>query len=211
METLPLETIANTWIKKAIEDLYTEFIIGSIFPSSSPFYFFRALEKILKTYIICENYDQLSHTNRDKSKLVIDSIARQHGHHIKKMALNLLEKGIIEDSTMNNEYYFCSEIKISGIEILSILEKSYLESHYPVPKMIYKDYPSLKYKKIYHDVSLSSTIDHFTYKLSAELITKIEEKFNIAISKNKISTAINDDDWLRFYRLFYKKYFNNQN
>jgi len=94
--------------------------------------------------------------------------------------------------------------KITGETIIEILEKAYDEYRYPVPEPISKKYPITKNGKVLWDPLGATEPREFAFKVGLEVIIKIEQDFSISIPRERLPYSINEDDWIRFRRLFFK-------
>jgi hypothetical protein len=142
-----------------------------------------------------------------KAKDEVNKIAIRMGHKLKEMIDDLISCGVLDKDILRREYCDYDGQIITGEICIEILEKAYQECRYPTPKPVHENYPIFKNGQVigFHDPIPSSEPGEFAYEVGLEIIKRIEQDFNLTIPKDNFSTAIDDEDWMSFRRIFFKE------
>jgi hypothetical protein len=209
-EKLNKETVVAWWTRIAIKDFFIAFYLNNKFPWYSTFFYHQGLEKICKAYLLGTLAEEYESRPVTKAKTNIDRLAKDKkkmGHNLKDMINKLISINVLHSNVLTKEYAKYDGASITGERIIEVLESAYLECRYPIPYAIHKKYPikNKKGKKIgYWDPIGSSEPKTFAYDLGLEIMKKIEQNFKVNIPKNKFRTSIDDGEWKRFSRIFFK-------
>ena len=203
---LDRETIVGTWAYWSLKDFYVAFDIENKFSVYSTFFCHQGLEKMCKAYLIGTKASRYESLSIQVARKEVNDIAKNEcGHDLREMIKNLISYNVLHENIFKNKYAKYGNKDVTGKSIIKILEKAYLECRYPVPNPIHKNYPvKTKGLIIIYDSPLSSTkLRKFAYEVGLKIIEKIEKDFNMIIPREKFSTKINDEDWIRFRRIFF--------
>jgi len=209
--TLKREDAVGTWARSGIKDFFIAFHIENKFPRYSTFFCYQGLEKNCKAYLLGTKAAEYENLPRQQAKEKIDKIVRDRktmGHGLKKMINDLISHSVLAREILTKEYgdlSYGGGNKITGLKCMEILEKAYIECRYPVPGPISKSYLLPKYKNIFWEPLGSSEPEKFAYEVGLTVIEKIGNDFNMAIPRDKFSSSIDDEDWIRFRRIFFKE------
>lgn len=205
---LKREEVVRTWARSGIKDFCIVFHIENKFAHYSTFFCHQGLEKLCKAYLLGTRAAEYESASVSATKNRIDEIARNEcGHDLEEMIMKLVSFKVLDKSIFKKKYATFGEKDITGKNIIRILEKAYLECRYPVPNPVHRNYP-IKTKgqiKIFDSPIGSTKLRTFAYETGLEIIEKIGQDFNLVISRDKFSSSIDDGDWIRFRRIFFKE------
>lgn len=201
--------VVKTWVRRGLRDFYMAFYLSDKFPFYTAFFCHQGLEKICKAYLIGTMASDYEHLPKQNAVIEIDKIAKDKkkmGHNLKEMMNKLVSLNVLDNDILLNKYTRCGKKDVTGKEIVEILESAYLECRYPVPNPVHKKFPlSGKGKNtIYWSPIGSSDPEKFAKEIGLKIIKKVESDFKIKIPRDKLSSAIDDKDWIRFRRIFFK-------
>lgn len=196
------------WAFGGVEDFYIAFDISDRFRRYVAFFYHQGLEKICKAYLLGTMAPEYESKTEQEARMKVNELATGMGHKLEEMINTLVNCQVLDKSILEKSYGDFDGKAITGEKCIEILKRAYLECRYPVPKSVYENYPlsNKKGKAIggYWDPVASSEIREFAYEVALRLIKKIEEGFNVSIPRYNFSTAIKDEDWIRFRRFFFK-------
>lgn len=196
------QEVAQTWVFRGLKDFYIsfEFEDANKWHEYSTFFCHQGLEKICKAYLLLTEASQYENLTEKQALERVDKIAKGFGHELRKLLGLLCLKGVLSSTDMSQKYE-----RFTGDELIKILEKAYTESRYPVPEPVHRRYPikTNSNLKMFEDpIGMTAPIK-FSRKIALKILKKIESDFSIVIPKNKVSSKVADEDWIRFYNIFF--------
>lgn len=196
------ESTIRLWASHGIKDFFIsfEFEDNNKWHESSTFLCHQGLEKISKAYLLATRAAEYENLRAEVAFNKINKIAKEFGHAIDRIICQLILSNVLTSEDISQQIG-----GYSGRELIDILEKSYIESRYPVPNPTYKKYPIVhKGKhKIYADPIRETAPIQYARRLASAIMKKIETDFSMTISKDKISNKIDDKEWERFCNIFW--------
>ncbi len=204
MSTLTREDIVEAWVYSGMLDFYIAFFMSNKnFHEYSIFYYHQGLEKVCKAYLLGARSAEYEALPEQEARKKVDVIAREMGHKLREMISQLIAARILDGDILKKKMCDLENKAIDGNGIIKFLEKAYLESRYLVPKFAYEEYP-LSEIEGWWDPITSCPLDDFADDIGLKVIQRIERDFSLSVSREKPRNAIEDEDWIRFRRMFFK-------
>ena len=198
------DDVVEAWVYTGIMDFYIAFFMSNKkFYWYDTFYYHQGLEKTCKAYLLGARSAEYDALPEEEANAKVGESAKKLGHNLHDMIKKLIEARTLDDAILKEKLCDLDNKTIDGNGIISLLEKVYMESRYPVPDPAYTRYPVLE---AYYDPFSSCPLDDFACHIGLEIIRALERDFRIVISREKPSLrAIDVEDWTRFRRIFFKE------
>jgi hypothetical protein len=195
---LTAETVAKHWAGYGIQDLVFEFVMLDAWREYKAFFLEQGFEKICKAYLLANRASEFKGLPFSQAKAVIEKIATKYGHKLKKMMKDLSQIKPQLNDLLQKKY----DARYTGHEIISILERGFIESRYIVANPASQNY-RIERTDMCWDPMYSSALGHFVYEVASSVLRYIADDFNVQFPQdNPLPLKINDHDWTRFRNLF---------
>jgi len=155
------QLVAKTWLFYGLTDLYFAFDNDdTAFSDNALFSEIMGLEKIMKAVIIFHHHKEYECMTEGDAKNEINELAKGLGHDFNKMLKDLSQIGLSD----------IERIKITafdghlGSDLIRAAYAGYMETRYPVPRLISQTFP-IKGTDLKYDPLSSSGITKFIYAI----------------------------------------------
>lgn len=195
--------VAYAWIWSSLEDLHLGFFLSS--ELHRPYKIFNeilALEKVLKALLLYHSGDKYEKLSEKQSEAVIEDLAKEYGHKIKKM--------LKESSEYLGDNFFDGLKKddfdgFSGADMIKAVEAGYMESRYPTLKPIY-EYFKIKGLDIYRDPLGSSGVTKFVYTVNKSVLLHLKSNLSLSSVRERFThTYGHMEETARFINLAFDR------
>ena len=209
--------VIQTWTAAGVRDFYIsfEFEAERKWHKYSTFFCHQGLEKICKAYIIAESASRWEHLPEDQALDRVQRIAKNLGHDLKTVINCLRSRNVLpkpsrtQRSRNTRNTRSAHSGSYSENELVEILEASYFEARYPIPKssQIHRKYPLSNSKRMFSDPIGETAPIRYARKMALAVLKRIDSDFSIYIPKRKkaVQSGISDESWKRFHRVFFRK------
>jgi hypothetical protein len=209
LKMISKQDVVLTWTCTGIDDFFMAFYVENKFPEMSTFFCHQGLEKLCKAYLLGLESDKYEKLPEKAAREFLNKHAKGLKHWLAgadKLIDSLIRLDALSEEPLKRQYAEYDDKKVKGHDLLEWLDAAYEEARYPfIPVNVHEAYPLKKGNVVigHWAVLSSSTPTDFAFDLARKIIRAIEKEYEVAVSKDKPSTRIYDDEWERFCRLFF--------
>jgi hypothetical protein len=209
LKMISKEDVVLAWTYTAIEDFLMAFYVEDKFPEMRTFFCHQGLEKLCKAYLLGLESDKYEKLSEKAARKFLNECAKNLNHWLagtNKLIDRLVRQGVLSKEPLERPYDEYEGKKVTGFDVLKWLDAAYEETRYPfIPVNVHEAYPLKKGNVVigHWAVLSSNTPTDFAFDLARKIIRAIEKEYKVAVSKDKPSSRISNDEWERFCRLFF--------
>lgn len=187
--------IIETWVYRGIRHLCFGYEInGRYWRTYQSFFEYMGLETLCKAYLLTLKANEFENLNEDDAIYKSNEIAKGFGHKLKSM-LNKINDDIGENKIINimkNDYD-----GFNGDKLVDVLEASFIETRYPIPKPISKEFV-IEGTSFHWDPISSHGNRKLVYALSKEILISLKIKYGVGIHKASMESLLSTPSGMKF-------------
>lgn len=193
--------VAKIWIYRGLCDLFFAFDSDDVaFEDNARFSEIMGLEKFLKAALLFERHEEYEALPLAEARTKLNKMATGLGHKFAEMIDQLAKNGLTDVERIKQSDFD----GYAGAQLIHAVEAGYMETRYPVPKLVSDRFP-IEGTDFTHDPLSSSGITNFIYALCNACFCWLASNVDFTEMRNQFrNTFQHRESFSRFNNLFWE-------